>query len=159
MVTESVHAGPTLVIGIGNAYRRDDAVGLVVARRLKPRVSGPVKVLEHGGEGAGLIEVWREAGAVVIVDAAHSGAPPGTIHRIDCSREPLPRSMFGDSTHAFSVAEAVELSRVLGSLPEQLVVFGIEGEDYRSGTELSPAVERAIPQVVEAVLKEISRNR
>ena len=154
---ENVPTGSVLVIGIGNSYRRDDAVGLVVARELKERVPGPVTVLEHGGEGADLMEVWRDARRVILVDAARSGARPGAIHRIDGGLEPLPPSMFGDSTHAFSVAEAVELSRVLGRLPERLIVFGIEGEDYRLGTELSPAVRLAVPQVVDAVLAEIKK--
>ncbi|HVA00907.1 MAG TPA: hydrogenase maturation protease [Terriglobia bacterium] len=152
MATENV-----LVIGIGNSYRRDDAVGLVVARELKERAQASVTVLEHGGEGADLMEVWRDARLVILVDAARSGAQAGALHRIDCNLEPLPPSMFGDSTHAFSVAEAVELSRVLGRLPGRLIVFGIEGEDYRIGTELSPAVRLAVPKVVDAVLEEIKK--
>lgn len=148
-----------LVIGIGNAYRRDDSVGLVVARRLKERTQAPIKILEHGGEGADLMETWKDARTVILIDAAHSGAEPGTIHRIDCSLQPLPRSMFGDSTHAFSVAEAIELSRVLGRLPSQLIMFGVEGADYMLGTGLSLPVRRAVPQVVEAVLEEIGRKK
>ncbi|MCL5006297.1 MAG: hydrogenase maturation protease [Acidobacteria bacterium] len=150
-------AGSVLVIGIGNAYRSDDAVGLVVVRRLKEQTQGSVQILEHGGEGADLMESWRDARAVILVDAAHSGARPGTIHRIDCRHQPLPHSMFGDSTHAFGVAEAVELSRVLGRLPPRLVMFGIEGESYKLGTELSPAVRLAMSQVVDTVLEEINK--
>jgi hydrogenase maturation protease len=146
-----------LVIGIGNAYRRDDAVGLVVARRLRARAPANLTVLEHGGEGADLMETWKDAPAVILMDAAHSGVAAGTIRRIDCRLEPLPPSMFGDSTHAFGVAEAVELSRVLGRLPERLIMFGVEGADYRVGTELSPAVLEAVPQVVEAILAEINK--
>jgi len=146
-----------LVIGIGNAYRGDDAVGLVVARQLRELAPAGVQVLDHGGEGADLMETWRDARAVILIDAAHSGARPGTLHRIDCRLEPLAPSMFGDSTHAFSVAEAIELSRVLGQLPGSLIVFGIEGKDYRLGTELSPAVRQAVPQVVDAVIKEIGK--
>jgi hydrogenase maturation protease len=55
------------------------------------------------------------------------------------------------------VAEAVELSRVLGRLPGSLIVFGIEGEDYSLGAELSPAVHLVVPLVVEAILAEIRK--
>lgn len=154
---ENVPADAILVIGIGNALRRDDAAGLEVARALKAQAPAGVTVLEHGGEGADLMEVWRQARRVMLVDAAHSGAGPGTLHRLDCGREPLPASMFGDSTHAFGVAGAVELSRVLGRLPEQLIVLGIEGEDYRLGAGLSPAVRRAVPGAVEAVMEDIRK--
>jgi hydrogenase maturation protease len=36
----------TLIIGLGNEYRRDDAVGLIVARRLKEAAPEHVRVLE-----------------------------------------------------------------------------------------------------------------
>lgn len=146
-----------LVIGIGNAYRSDDGAGLAVARRLKERAPANVTVLEQDGEGVRLMEAWKDARAVILIDAAHSGAAPGTIHHIDCRRDPLPPGMFGDSTHAFGVAEAVELGRVLGRLPARLILFGVEGADYRFGTELSPAVLEILPQVVAAILQEINR--
>lgn len=155
-MAENASAGPVLVIGIGNAYARDDGVGLEVARRLRERAPARVKVVERGGEGAELMEAWREAGAVILIDAVRSGARPGTLRRIDCRLHQLDRSLFGDSTHAFSVAEAVELSRVMGRLPARLVVLGVEGSDFTAGTELSPDVRKAVPLAVDAALEEIN---
>jgi len=40
-----------LVIGIGNAYRSDDGVGLVAAQRLRDQASKSFRVLEGGGRG------------------------------------------------------------------------------------------------------------
>ena len=50
-----------LVIGLGNDYRHDDAVGRVVARRLKAIEGDDVRVVEESGEGAALIEAWKGA--------------------------------------------------------------------------------------------------
>lgn len=157
MTTDKVPAGSLLVIGVGNTYRCDDGVGLEVAQKLRELAPTHIKVLEHGGEGAGLMEMWRDARAVILVDATHSGAAPGTIHRINCSLHALARSMFSSSTHAFSVADAVELSRVLGQLPSLFIVFGVEGADYSDGTELTSTVRQAVPRVVEEVLAEINK--
>jgi len=44
-----------LIIGIGNEYRSDDAVGLIVARRLKERLADSAIVLEQSGDGAALM--------------------------------------------------------------------------------------------------------
>jgi hydrogenase nickel incorporation protein HypA/HybF len=41
-----------LVIGLGNDYRGDDAIGRLVARRLKAMAGDDVRVLEENGEGA-----------------------------------------------------------------------------------------------------------
>jgi hydrogenase maturation protease len=143
---------PALVIGVGNDYRRDDAAGLHVARRL--RAAG-VSVVEQTGEGAALMEAWRDAPAVIMVDAVQSGAPPGTIHRLDARAGEIPRDFFHYSTHAFSVAEAVELARALGQLPPWFVVYGIEGSDFTCGTGLSPEVEAAAQESAERILTEI----
>jgi hydrogenase maturation protease len=68
-----------LVIGVGNEYRRDDAVGLIVARRLRELSPRNVTVIEESGEGTNLMESWTGADMVILIDAASSGARPGTI--------------------------------------------------------------------------------
>jgi hydrogenase maturation protease len=145
-----------LVIGIGNAYRRDDAVGLVLARRLKEEFRERVEVLEHSGEGTALMEAWKNAKAVILLDAVHSGGAPGIVYRLDAQTTPIPAQFFHYSTHAFSVAEAVELARTLAQLPPRLIIYGIEGASFKAGTSLSPAVESAMPEIVERIRQEIA---
>lgn len=143
---------PLVIIGVGNLYRRDDGVGRLIARRVRAGVPPQIPVLEESGEGAALIEAWRGAEMVILCDAVRSGAEPGTIHRLEADHLPIPTGFFHYSTHAFSVAEAVELARVLGQLPPHLLIFGIEGADFAAGTELSPPVEQAAQQVIREIL-------
>jgi len=147
--------GGTLIIGLGNHYRRDDAVGLVVARRLKEAAPEGVRVLEESGEGAALMESWKGADTVILIDALHSGAKPGTVRRLDAHGQPIPTRFFHCSTHAFGVAEAIELARVLSQLPPRVIVYGIEGKSFEAGLGLSPEVEKAGQEVVERVLEEL----
>jgi hydrogenase maturation protease len=144
-----------VVIGVGNPYRRDDAAGLVVAQRLRQIAPGHVTVIELEGEPTALLETWKDAHAVVLIDAVFSGAEAGTIHRLDAQAGAIPQELFRYSTHAVSVAEAIELARALGQLPPKLVVYGIEGEDFRAGVGLSPEVERKIAELAERVLREL----
>ena len=150
--------GGTLIIGLGNQYRRDDAVGLTVARHLKEAAPAHVRVLEESGEGTALIESWKGAETVILIDAVHSGAKPGTVRRFDAHGQPIPTRFFHYSTHAFGVAEAVELARVLGQLPPRLIVYGIEGKTFEAGLGLSPEVEKAAQEVVERVLGDLCCN-
>ncbi|MBI2928176.1 MAG: hydrogenase maturation protease [Verrucomicrobia bacterium] len=138
----------TLIIGIGNRYRRDDGVGIVVARRLAPERLDGIRVIERSGEGAALLEAWQGAERVIVVDAVQSGAPPGTIHRLDARAQPMPTRFFHYSTHAFSLAEAIELARALDQLPRRLLVYGVEGADFTAGEGLSPEVAAAVDEVV-----------
>jgi hydrogenase maturation protease len=143
-----------LIIGIGNEYRSDDAVGLLVARRLKKLVSDDVTVIEQSGEGAALMEAWKEADAVILIDAVQSGAEAGTIHRLDAQAQQIPQRFFRYSTHAFSVAEAIELARALNQLPPRLLLYGIEGENFAAGTELSTEIMNAAEEVARRILTE-----
>jgi hydrogenase maturation protease len=120
------------VIGVGNLWRRDDGAGPAVADAL-----GAIST----DDPSRLLDLWQGAERVIVVDAARSGAPAGTIHDFDAA-EPLPAGM-ASSTHAFGIADAVELARALGRLPRQLTVYAIEGEDFGPGRGLSPAVARA----------------
>ncbi len=144
-----------VIIGVGNEYRSDDGAGIAVARRLRALFPASVTILEQSGEGAALIQAWQGAAWVMLVDAVRSGAPPGTIHRLDARAEPMPTGFFNYSTHAFSVAEAVELARSLDQLPPHLIVYGIEGENFAAGVGLSAAVEQAVEAVVERAAAEI----
>jgi hydrogenase maturation protease len=134
------------VIGLGNELRGDDAAGLLAVRRLgslpRPR---PVRVLEHSGDCLSLLQRWRGAHAVVLLDAARSGAPVGSVTVFDASRQPCPASLRADSSHAFGVAETIELARTLGELPPVVVVYAIEGSEFGYGAPLSEAVADALP--------------
>jgi hydrogenase maturation protease len=145
-----------LIIGIGNEYRRDDAAGLIVARRLRKLVPNEINIIEQSGEGAVLMETWKGAENVVLIDAVHSGAAPGTIFRFKAHAQPLPTKFFHYSTHAFSIAEAIELARALKQLPPSLVVYGIEGKSFAAGVGLSAEVEKAVREVAERIQQEFA---
>ncbi len=135
------------LIGIGNRYRSDDSIGPRVADELKSH-SDNLDIIEYGGDGATLIDLWDGFDCIVIVDATRSGSPPGTIHRLDAVAEEIPSTFFNYSTHAFSVAEAIEVARRIKRLPQAMLLFGIEGMNFDAGLELSPPVERVLPSVV-----------
>jgi len=143
----------TLVLGIGNRFRRDDGVGPAVADRL---AALGIPAQEHSGEGAGLIAAWSGQTRVVVVDATQSGAEPGTVVRLDATGAAPPRGLFRYSSHLFGLAEAVETARALGHLPENLVIWGIEGADFSFGDALTPAVAEAADAVAQRIAAELT---
>ena len=145
------------VIGVGNRWRSDDGIGLVVAARVRDLAPAGVEVAEREGEPTGLLNAFEDARAVVVVDAVSSGAPPGTLHRLDAASAPLPHELFRRSTHHLGLPEAVELARALGRLPAQLYVVGVEGSNWEAGDRLSAPVAAAVENAVAAVLAEVER--
>jgi hydrogenase maturation protease len=143
------------VIGVGNPWRGDDAAGLLAARQLRDLAPPGAEVAELEGEPISLLDAWEGAASVIVVDAVSSGAPVGTVHRVDALSERLPGPLAGPSTHTLGLAEAIELGRALDRLPPGLIVYGIEGERFEAGEGLTPAVEEAVGEALAAIVDEL----
>lgn len=147
----------TLLIGIGNVYRRDDGVGIVAVRRARPLLPPTVEALEWTGDLMTLLAIWRGS-RCVMVDALRSGGTPGEILRIEAHREPLPAERRFFCTHSIGLAEVIALARVLNKLPVELILYGVEGSDFGEGEGLSPEVEKAVDDVVRYILKDVLKD-
>lgn len=158
-------AQPVLIIGVGNPDRGDDAIGWIAAERLAALAPPGARILRCSGDILALIESWRAAAAVILMDASSpqpaSDAPgaqpsgrPGTLLRIDAAAEGLPAALTNHSTHGFGVAEAIELARALGVLPPTVLVYAVEGETFEAGAPLSPAAAAALETLIDRVAGE-----
>ena len=151
---ESEDSDVTLIIGVGNEFKGDDGVGIHAARRLGKLNLSHVQIHEGVKDGMSLIELWKDKDHVILIDAASTGGEPGTIYRFNACKKALPAKFFSYSSHTFSVAEAVELSRKLTQLPSQLIIYGIEGKDFSDGVHLSDIALRASEYVIDLILQE-----
>ncbi len=149
----SAQSQPILVVGVGNADRGDDAVGIAVARRVCASAPPHVAVHEQDGSGGALVELLQSALAptVILIDAMASGAPPGSVQRFEVQDAALPASFHLSSSHLFGIAEGIELARVMGWLPPRMIVYGVEGADYTWRSPLSAAVSAAVEQLAARV--------
>lgn len=145
----------TLVIGIGNADRGDDAAGLAVARRVREAAARrDVTVVELIGDQLALLDTWEGAGDVYVIDAVCSGGAPGSVYRFDAAQQ-LDTKFRHRGTHSLSLADVIELARALGRLPAHLTGYGIEGAVFAAGAGLSPEVEAAVKAVTGRLIAEL----
>ncbi len=148
-------AGKVVVIALGNRFRGDDGIGPVVAERLKGRIDG-CSFVEQQDDAMAIVCEWEGAALAVVIDAAVSGAAPGTIHRSDVESGPLPKDLARCSSHGLGLAEAVELGKVLGRFPDKLVIYAIEGATFELGTGLSREVSMVAEDAARAIETEIA---
>jgi hydrogenase maturation protease len=144
----------TLVIGIGNPDRGDDAAGLAVAGKVRAAAPAGISVIELGGDQLALLDAWDGDADVYVVDAVCSGGAAGTVYRFDAAT-PLGGDFSHRGTHLFSLADVIELARALGRLPARLTGFGIEGAGFELGAPLSPEAEAAVRNVAGQILDEL----
>jgi hydrogenase maturation protease len=147
-------ARPT-VVGVGNYYRGDDALGILAIRELGRRHPGAIRTAEAPGELAGLLDLWKAEDLVIVVDAVSPGKCPGQIHRLDAIHERVQTVQFRSSSHEFGLEDAIRLARTLNLLPKGLVVFGIEGEEFAQGVGLSDPVVKSLPELIRLIEHEL----
>lgn len=149
----------TLVIGIGNEYRGDDAVGLYVVRGLAGRLPENCAVKESPGETTHLINAWEGYRKVILVDAVRGTSAAGTVHRIDATRQSLPDNWIHHSAHTVSLPEAIKLAQTLKIMPESLIIYGIEGTHFDPGAGMSEEVKSAADNLIPVILTDIRSSR
>jgi hydrogenase maturation protease len=137
-------AASVAVVGVGSPDRGDDGAGPAVARRVERAVGGTAGVtIVAGTDPLHLLDAVAGVAEVHVVDACRSGAPPGTVHRLDATAG----AGACLSVAGVGIADALELARALGRLPPTVVVHAIEAESCDLGAGLSPAVEAAVEAV------------
>src|SRR5262245_58209916 len=100
-----------VVIGIGNDFRRDDAVGLPVADQIAERGLLGVCVVTGIAESTALLEAWSGAARAVVVDAAAGvDSTPGRIRRWTARDLEATAAV---SSHALGLAQTCALGRAL----------------------------------------------
>ncbi|MCX7602801.1 MAG: hydrogenase maturation protease, partial [Bryobacteraceae bacterium] len=102
----------------------DDAVGPLCAAALEERKI-PAVVLS--GNASELLEAWREARHVIVVDALVTGAAPGTLHRFAWGEAAFRPEAARCSQRGPGLAQALRLGLSLRCLPDSLVLIGLEG--------------------------------
>lgn len=129
--------GRVLVLGVGNEWRGDDAVGVAVVRALPSEVAA----LDCGEVPESYLdEVRRRApDCLLIVDAVDFGAPPGSVGvltvGIDSSAPP---SM---DTHRPSLEVLARYVRA--EMGAEVILLGIQPRTVAWGAAMSPEVYRA----------------
>lgn len=143
--------GPVLVLCLGNALRRDDAVALRVADLLEVAPPPGCVVRRSAMSGLYLLDEMEGFDRVVVVDAVRTFAhPPGAVHSF--ALEDL-RSPEGPSPHSIGLPSAVARARAAGApVPAAIHVVAVEVLDMETvGEGLTPAVEAALGPTVDAV--------
>ena len=138
------------VIGVGCEARGDDAVGLLVARLLRPYAHADVEVCESAGDAGGLLDRLEGAERVVLVDAARGDRPAGTVERLPAGI--APRST-ATSTHGLGLAEALDLAGPLGLLPPLVQVYVVYGRRFEPGP-VSDAVVAGAERCAERIRRD-----
>lgn len=122
---------------------------------LKRRVELEVAI-RAVGDPTDLLDCLEGCRCLVIVDACHTGAPAGTITRLQW---PDPRILHQHRhlTHRVGVPSVLGLAQQLHRLPKHVVLLGVEVTAWHPLSEMSGAMTAALEELQWRVLAEIEQ--
>ena len=141
----------TLVVGVGNLLRGDDAVGsLVIADLLADGLDEKCVLLDCGVAPESFIGVFEREknGKIIIIDAVDMGLSAGAVEIVDTKK--IAGILF--STHKLPLGMTL---KYLEKTEAEVVFIGVQPKATGFGVEMSDECKNAIKRVKEIVILEI----
>jgi hydrogenase maturation protease len=153
---------PILVLGIGNFLFKDGGVGVHIARKMMGmKLPSDVDVIDGGLREVGFVPLTEGKKKVVIVTSMKAGGTPGTIYRLlDRDYQEKTRGFFRTVEESKVILD-LEAAHIMGTYPEEVIFIGVEPLDIgdlgemQLDSTLTPVIEGKIPEIIEAVMREI----
>ena len=103
-----------------------------------------------------LFPIFTETDYLIVIDAVKGKMSPGTTYRLGLN-DLMPTKRASISLHDLGLLEALDMAKKIGKSPKSVVIFGIEPKEMNWGIELSPEINRKLPQIARLVIEEIKR--
>jgi hydrogenase maturation protease len=148
-----------LILGVGNILFTDEGFGVRVAEELEQKYefSDNVTVLDGGTLGLKLMGPIMESDYLIIVDIVLNDGRAGEIFRL--LGEDLNKACaFKNSLHQTDLLDTLAQCSIIGNVPDDVVLFGIEPVNYKDmSAALSPELEARLPEMEALVLAEVKK--
>jgi hydrogenase maturation protease len=135
---------------LGNILLGDDGVGLALLAQVRELYSdvSAVECMDGGTQGLALLGHLSGRKALVLLDAFSEGRAPGEISVLAKTEILCVRNTQGTTSHEGNAGELLAAAQLIGDLPEQVFLIGVEPERLRTEIGLSPTVNAALPMAL-----------
>lgn len=148
---KQIMSKPTCIVGVGNLFRNDDAVGAMIADRLEQEVPASEWLSVINAEDVIENHVFRiadkDAHNVLVIDAiAGEDAEPGSL--VLGKLEELEAASGGYSTHKLALSTAASVLKQHG---KEVYLLGIVAANTDYGTDVSKEILDSAETVINLV--------
>ena len=146
------------LVGVGNYMAGDDAVGpRVVEHVVVNGLDRDFEAVDLSTDALRLVAYLNaETEAVLVVDAAQLGLPPGDYRFFSPDEVETQKELSGLTTHEGDVLKVLELARDAGYPIPPFAIMGIEPCDMESGIELSECLGERVPAYAAAAIEHLA---
>jgi hydrogenase maturation protease len=146
------------VLGIGNLLLKDEGIGVHLVQKLASVVDDAnVQIIDAGTYPDLVSLIGDTQDKLIIVDAVKTGGRPGTMYRFSLNDLDLdtPPPL---SVHDIGVLDSLRTLALFDKRPKSTVIIGIKPKIIDFGLDLSPEIEKKLPEIIDLVLKEIEET-
>jgi len=146
------------VIGIGNLLRRDDAIGLILLKKLSERkneLPKDISLIDGGTGGMNLLHLLAKFDVVIIIDAVNFNGNIGESRLFRLEDIYSKKTPITISTHESNFLNIIQLSEELGERPKLLFVFGVQPKDISHGMNISSELQQKVGFLLDDLKHEI----
>ena len=145
----------TLVLGLGNLVHCDDGAGVHAIERLQQdeRVPSGVTLMDGGTLGLALLSHISGFRRMLVIDAVDAGEPPGTLLRLEGFA--LANMPGKASVHQMGFSDLMVALNLLGDVPEEVVVLGVQPLSTEWSAELSAPVAKTMDALIDAAISQL----
>lgn len=149
-----------LILGLGNVLLQDEGVGVhVLHEMLNLKWAENIDLLDGGTSGFVLLSLFNEYQKIIIIDAALTNDPPGTINVLEPKfAKDFPRSL---STHDLGLKDLIESAYLIGKNPQLYLIAVSVDPKQEMSTDLTIQTKMLIPTIiiqVQKLIKNINLN-
>ena len=155
------------VITVGNTLRGDDGVAVKICNNVPLPVFKDVCRFDLGTYTSYLGACLQGHKAAIIIDSTSNSRAPGSITIVDLNaylEDESGGNLTIRSTHGLSLVDELKLLKEVGTLPERLMLLGVEVKDAES-EKVSLDLQSKVPQlvsnlsfVVERIMETLKKN-
>ncbi len=144
------------IVGIGNTLMTDDGVGVFAVQKLARRFEFPetVELIDGGTKGIELLPYIEGSSKLLFIDAVNFGREPGYIDEIEKDRvaEYFQTKL---SVHQIALPDMLGAGMLLGSLPEEIHLIGIQPESIELGYGLTDTISERLDEFIERIIEKL----
>ena len=142
---------PVLLLGLGNPLMSDDGAGQELLSRLSSYSSEwgrEVEFIDGGTQGLALLGTFEGRKAVVFLDAVRFGDKPGAVHILTGDEVARMGRRAATTAHEGSAPQILAALQLLGEVPPEIILIGLEPEKIQTGIGLSSSVQAGLATAV-----------
>jgi hydrogenase maturation protease len=142
------------VIGVGNIMMKDDGIGPLLISKLgeMDRFPSDIDLLDEGVGGMRIIHDIEGYDRILIIDAADFGGSPGDYKLFRPEDVETVKHISGRSLHEMDLIKTIELARVMGGAPEDIIIMAIQPEIVEMGEGISDSLHNRINDYIQAFI-------